>query len=267
MLVAAAAVSIHNQEMRSNARDAGGTPRARIGWTREGIRRCCVQACLVGVLALPLTSCSRPEAESSRDVAATDRTPAAESAAAPRLVFLGDSLTAGLGVAPEEAYPAVIERRLRERGLGYHVINAGVSGDTSAGGLRRVEWSLEGDVRLLVVALGANDGLRGLSPPELERNLTAIIDVARRRHVPVLLAGMEAPPNFGAAYTQQFRSAYSTVARTTGVRFLPFLLDGVAGQPGLNQADGIHPNPEGHRRIADLVWHEIEPMLAADETR
>jgi acyl-CoA thioesterase-1 len=178
-------------------------------------------------------------------------------------VFLGDSLTAGLGVSPAEAYPALLEHRMQDAGLDYEVVNAGVSGDTSAGALRRVDWSLEGDVRVLVVAIGANDGLRGLPPSALAQNLEAIIDAAARKHVAVLLAGMEAPPNFGEAYTRDFRSVYRDVARRRHVRFLPFLLDGVAGLPAFNQADGIHPNAEGHRLVADLVWRELEPMLTA----
>jgi len=181
----------------------------------------------------------------------------------PRVVFLGDSLTAGLGVDPTEAYPALLARRMHDAGLDYEVVNAGVSGDTSAGALRRVDWSLDGDVRVLVVAIGANDGLRGLPPTALKQNLEGIIDAAVRKHVAVLLAGMEAPPNFGEAYTRDFRAVYREVARSRHVRFLPFLLDGVAGLPALNQGDGIHPNVEGHRLVADLVWRELQPMLTA----
>jgi acyl-CoA thioesterase-1 len=181
-------------------------------------------------------------------------------------VFLGDSLTAGLGVAPSEAYPALIERKLRDEGLPFDVVNAGVSGDTSAGGLRRLEWSLQGDVRVLVVALGGNDGLRGLPASELRQNLSQIIDRAEARHIPVLLAGMEAPPNFGDAYTRDFRAVYRDLARDRQVRFIPFFLQGVAGQATMNQADGIHPTPEGHRVIADLVWRELRPMLTNAST-
>ena len=187
----------------------------------------------------------------------------APRASRPRVVFLGDSLTAGLGVSPAEAYPALLQRRMHDAGLDYEVVNAGVSGDTSAGALRRVDWSLGDDARVLVVAIGANDGLRGLPARALEQNLEAIVDAAARKHVAVLIAGMEAPPNFGEAYTRDFRTVYREVARSRHVRFLPFLLDGVAGLPALNQADGIHPNAEGHRLVADLVWRELEPMLTA----
>ena len=209
--------------------------------------------------------------ENPQDSPSTGRTPTATVSPAatpgrPRIVFLGDSLTAGLGVAPSEAYPALIERKLRDAGLAFDVVNAGVSGDTSAGGLRRLDWSLEGDVRVLVVALGGNDGLRGLPASELRQNLSAILDRAEARHIAVLLAGMEAPPNFGDAYTRGFRAVYRDLARSHHVRFIPFLLDGVAGQSALNQADGIHPTPEGHRAIADLVWRELRPLLAPAST-
>jgi acyl-CoA thioesterase-1 len=180
----------------------------------------------------------------------------------PRIVFLGDSLTAGLGLAADQSFPALIGQRLAREGYHYEVVNAGVSGDTSAGGLRRLEWSLEGDVKVLVVALGANDGLRGLSPAELKKNLSAVLDRAAASGVTVILAGMEAPPNFGADYTIRFRRVYAELARAYRVRFLPFLLEGVAGNASLNQADGIHPNVRGAQMVADLVWAELKPALA-----
>ena len=178
------------------------------------------------------------------------------------MVFLGDSLTAGLGLAPEQSYPALLQRKLDANGYRYEVVNAGVSGDTSAGGLRRLDWSLEGDVKILVVALGGNDGLRGLPPQDMKANLTAIVDRATERGITVILAGMEAPPNYGADYTRQFRDVYLDLAKTSGVRFVPFLLQGVAGVSGLNQADGIHPNARGAQLVADLVWSALEPVLA-----
>ena len=193
-------------------------------------------------------------------------TPGREAAAGPHIVFLGDSLTAGYGLPADQAYPALIERHLRETGYPHRVVNAGVSGDTSAGGLRRLEWSLRGDVEVLVIALGGNDGLRGLQPSELQRNLQAMIDEARARGIDILLTGMEAPPNFGPRYTEEFREVYRTLAEQPGVHLVPFLLEGVAGDPALNQADGIHPNPEGQRRVAALVWQGLEPLLDADPT-
>jgi acyl-CoA thioesterase-1 len=186
----------------------------------------------------------------------------APAAAAPRLVFLGDSLTAGYGLSKDASVPALIQQRLRDRGLRVEVVNAGVSGDTSAGGLSRLDWSLEGDVRVLVIELGGNDGLRGLPVANLKRNLAEIITRAQARGIEVVLTGMEAPPNFGAAYTSEFREVYRQLAREHKVTFVPFYLEGVAGNPGLNLADGIHPNEEGSHVIAQAMWETIEPLVA-----
>lgn len=183
-------------------------------------------------------------------------------AAKPRVVVLGDSIAAGLGLATDQSFPAIVQDRIDKAGLDYEVVNAGVSGDTSAGGLRRLDWALEGDVRVLVIELGANDGLRGLSVAEMTRNLTTIVERAKARNIRVILCGMEAPPNFGPDYTSAFRAAYAALAQAHDVRFVPFVLDGVAGDPALNQADGIHPNAEGARRIADLVWTQLLPLLS-----
>jgi acyl-CoA thioesterase-1 len=183
------------------------------------------------------------------------------AAARPRIVFLGDSLTAGLGLEPDQSVPALTQKRLDEEGYEYQVVNAGVSGDTSAGGLSRLDWSLEGDARVLVIELGANDGLRGLPVAAMKRNLAAIITRAEERGVTVLLTGMEAPPNYGAGYTAEFRQAFRDLAREHDVAFLPFFLEGVAGIPGLNQRDGIHPNPEGARLIERKIWGSLEPLL------
>lgn len=191
--------------------------------------------------------------------ARADAGPASESK--PRVVFLGDSLTAGLGLPADQSYPAIIGRKLKAQGHDVEIVNAGVSGDTSAGGLRRLEWSLQGDVRVLVVALGANDGLRGLPAGEMKKNLKAILDQAASRNIPVVLAGMEAPPNFGADYTRDFRQVYADLAKEYDVRFVPFMLLGVAGNPSLNQSDGIHPNARGAEMVADLIWAELEPLM------
>ena len=188
--------------------------------------------------------------------------PAADpQAGRPRIVFLGDSLTAGLGLEPAQSYPSLIGERLAREGYDYEIVNAGVSGDTSAGGLRRMDWSLDGDVKVLVVALGANDGLRGLPPAELHKNLAAVIERATAKGVTVVLAGMEAPPNFGADYTRQFRAVYTDLAKQYPLRLIPFLLLGVAGDGSLNQSDGIHPNVRGARMVADLVWAALTPAL------
>jgi acyl-CoA thioesterase-1 len=185
----------------------------------------------------------------------------AAAEARPRVVVLGDSLTAGLGLSADEAYPALLQQRLDTAGLTYHVVNAGVSGDTSAGGLSRLDWALDGDVRVLIVALGGNDALRGLPVAELRHNLSAIIEQAQARGIRVILAGMEAPPNFGRSYTVEFHEVYREVAKKYGVAFLPFLLEGVAGIDSLNQRDGIHPTAQGARLVANNVWAVLRPLL------
>ena len=202
-----------------------------------------------------------PAAVSAPGAPAAD--PAAPATARPRLVVLGDSIAAGYGLRREESFPARLQERIDREGLGFEVVNAGVSGDTSAGGLRRLDWALDGDVRVLVVELGGNDGLRGLPPEELRKNLTAIVHAARERHLTVLLCGMEAPPNAGPVYATAFREAFSSVAREERVPFVRFVLDGVAGIEGLNQDDGIHPNARGARLVADTVWPALQPLLVA----
>jgi acyl-CoA thioesterase I len=191
-------------------------------------------------------------------------TPATSSSPSrPRIVVLGDSLTAGLGLPESEAYPALLQKKMDAEGYEFQIVNAGVSGDTTAGGLRRLDWALDGDVKILIVALGANDGLRGLAVDEMQKNLAAIIERARKRGVMVLLAGMEAPPNYGQEYTVKFRQVYRDLARTHSVTLVPFLLDGVAGQARLNQGDGIHPNAEGARLITETIWRSLQPMADA----
>jgi acyl-CoA thioesterase-1 len=180
----------------------------------------------------------------------------------PRIVFLGDSLTAGYGLAKDQSVPSLIAARLAAKGLDYEVVNAGVSGDTSAGGLSRLDWSLEGPVRVLVVELGANDGLRGLPVDAMRDNLDAIIKRALGRGIRVVLTGMEAPPNYGQAYTNEFRAVFRDLAAVHGVTFVPFYLEGVAGNPRLNIADGIHPNPEGARIVEQTIWRALEPLLS-----
>jgi len=199
-----------------------------------------------------------------REPAPPDRAAAAASAR-PRIVVLGDSLTAGLGIAKEDAYPAVLQQRLNQEGWNYEVVNAGVSGDTSAGGLSRLDWALDGDVRVLIVALGGNDGLRGLPPDQLKHNLATIIERAQARGIRVVLAGMEAPPNFGRDYTVEFHKVYPALARQYHVPLVPFLLTGVAGSETLNQRDGIHPTREGARVLADNVWVVLKPIVTQRE--
>ena len=178
-------------------------------------------------------------------------------------VALGDSLTAGLGLEPIAAYPALLQAHLKADGFDYEVVNAGVSGDTSAGGLSRLDWALDGDVRVLIVALGGNDGLRALPPEELERNLATIIEKAQARHIAVILAGMEAPPNFGRDYIVKFHRVYPELANRYHLAFVPFLLEGVAGSETLNQRDGIHPTTEGAKIVANNIWTVLRPIVAA----
>ncbi|MDP1570462.1 MAG: arylesterase [Vicinamibacterales bacterium] len=216
--------------------------------------------------ALLGAACGGTEPEGSAPPpASTEARPAiavpAAPAGTPKVVLLGDSLTAGLGLPTDESYPAVLQRRLARDGYPHVIVNAGVSGDTSAGGLRRMDWSIDADAAILIVALGGNDGLRGLAPAQLKANLAAIIEDGQRRGLTVILAGMEAPPNFGADYTTAFRQVYRDLAREYDVRLIPFLLDRVGGVAELNQPDGIHPNAEGAVILAETVWRALEPVL------
>ncbi|MDQ8187540.1 arylesterase [Pelagicoccus sp. SDUM812002] len=180
-----------------------------------------------------------------------------------RILFLGDSLTAGYGIDPNQAYPALLAEKLEERGLEYAVSPAGLSGETSAGGLRRAKWVMQKPVDILVLALGANDGLRGIKLSDTKRNLQGIIDFAKGEYpnIKIVIAGMLMPPNLGEAYTAEFRAMFPSLAETNDATLIPFLLEGVAGEPELNIADGIHPNPEGHKILAETVWNALEPLL------
>jgi acyl-CoA thioesterase I len=223
-----------------------------------------------GLAVLLLSACNRtPKTPPSQPAGP----PAAPAPAAPvdpndsghpKIVVLGDSLSAGFGLLELQAYPALLQEKLRVDGYEWDVVNAGISGDTTAAGLERIDWALgQGDVRILILELGANDGLRGLAVAEMKKNLAAIIERAQEKRISVLLAGMEAPPNFGPEYTVSFRQVYRDLARQYKVTFLPFLLDKVAGVPSLNQADGIHPNADGSHIVADTVWNVLRPMVDA----
>jgi acyl-CoA thioesterase-1 len=182
----------------------------------------------------------------------------------PRIVlFFGDSLTAGHSLAPEEAYPSLIQRELDRRGRDVRVVNAGVSGDKTADGLARLEWSLAGGVDVFLLALGANDGLHGLPVATMERNLREILRRVRSAHpaARVVLAGMKLPPDRPRRYRERFESVYPALARSERATFIPFLLEGVGGIPALNQEDGLHPTAEGQRRMARTVWRTLEPLL------
>jgi acyl-CoA thioesterase-1 len=195
--------------------------------------------------------------------------PAAAAEPAPQrvegtLVFFGDSLTAGQGLAREQAFPALIDARLRAAGRTWKVVNAGVSGDTTAGGVARLEWVFKQRVDVLFLCLGANDGLRGIPVVETERNLRSILDRARREGTKVVLAGILLPENYGPAYRTAFAQIFPRLAKDYRLPLLPFLLEGVAMDPRLNQPDGIHPTAEGARIIADHVWVVLDPALRSN---
>ena len=186
-----------------------------------------------------------------------------KSAAPPVVLFLGTSLTAGQGLDPELAYPALIQEKIDSAGLPFRVVNAGVSGETSAGALRRLEWLLRQPFDVLVLETGANDMLRGADPDAVQANLQAIVDRVRaeRPHTRIVLAGMLAMRNLGPDYVEEFDSIYPELARTNDLPRVPFLLEEVGGVPAMNLPDGVHPNEAGHRRVAETVWKTLEPVL------
>ena len=222
---------------------------------------------LAALLGLTLTACnSNPTAQKAAPVtAAAAQTPAAPPAATgkKRLLFFGNSLTAGYGVEPEEAFPALVGQKLDSLDLKYEVINAGLSGETTAGGRSRVGWILRRPVDVFVLELGGNDGLRGLPLADTRRNLQGIIDTVRRRSpgAQIVLAGMQIPPNLGQAYARDFKALYQEIAAQNRLVLIPFLLKGVGGDRSLNQPDGIHPTPAGHRIVARTVWATLQPVL------
>jgi acyl-CoA thioesterase-1 len=212
---------------------------------------------MFGVIA-GLSGCGQtPQAKSQ----AAGRT--SSDADRPTVLFLGTSLTAGLGLTPEQAYPALIQRKIDSAGLNYTVVNAGVSGETSAGARNRIDWLLQRPIGVLVVETGANDGLRGLPADSLRANIKAILERARRlRPAPkLMLLGMRIPPNYGRAYSEQFRAVYPELAREYGATLVPFLLEGVGGVAALNQPDGVHPTTQGQKKMAETVWRVLEPVL------
>jgi acyl-CoA thioesterase-1 len=187
----------------------------------------------------------------------------ATSSDKPKIVAFGDSLTAGFGLSEKESYPFLLQQRLNAEGYNYEVVNAGVSGDTSLGGLERIDWSLEQEnVEILILELGANDLLRGLSPSKMKKNLAGIIQRAQAKKVRVLLCGMLAPPSLGAKYQQEFMNAFPDLADEYKLEFMPFILEGIALDKKLNQADGIHPNAEGAKILTENIYKSLKPMLA-----
>ncbi|HVF44282.1 MAG TPA: arylesterase [Pyrinomonadaceae bacterium] len=194
--------------------------------------------------------------------------PATPAETLPKIVAFGDSLTAGYGLSPRESYPALLQKMLDADGFKYEVVNAGVSGDTSAGGVRRIDWSLDaGGVRFVILELGANDFLRGQPVSETKKNLAAIIERSKSRGARVLLAGMYTTTDAGRDYGREIDEIFKSLAREHGVTLIPFFLEGVAGKAELNQQDGIHPNAEGTRLVAATVYRYLKPMLEEGQNK
>jgi len=220
-------------------------------------------SCLVGFAAI-IVACTAQQPSDVSDVKPAPASERATNRSEPKVIlFLGDSLSAGLGVSPDQAFPALIQDKIDALGWNFEVVNAGVSGDTTAGGRRRIEWLLKRKVDVLVLELGANDGLRGVSAQETKHNLQAIIDRAKSQYpnVKIVIAGMQLPPNLGLGYTAEFRSIFPELAHANDAALIPFLLDGVGGDPKLNLLDQIHPSPEGHKIVAENVWMVLRPVL------
>jgi len=227
------------------------------------MKKSCLFACWLMIL---LFSCAEgPGRGSERAVSDTAAPPEKKQVLRKRILFFGDSLTAGYGLEdPGQAFPGRIRQIIDSLGLPWEVVASGLSGETSAGGAGRIEWvAARQPVDILVLELGANDGLRGISPAETRKNLQSIIDQMRKLHpqAGLVMVGMQAPPNMGRNFTDSFRVVFPALAKANQMKLLPFLLDGVAGDPTLNQADGIHPTSEGHRILADNIWRVIGPML------
>ena len=214
---------------------------------------------VVFILLLRCTNNEKP-ATSNQD------NPTKDSAAVVKkktIVFFGNSLTAGYGLSPSQAFPAIVQKKIDSLGLPYQVVNAGVSGETSSGGKTRIDWILKQPVDIFVLELGANDGLRGIPLSATRKNLQDIVDKVKAKNpdTKLLFAGMQIPPNMGQTYTTEFRNIYTELAEKNKMTLIPFLLEGVGGEPELNQEDGIHPTPEGHRIVAANLWRELERLL------
>ena len=221
---------------------------------------------LLFIAFLILTGCKRSEPTGAKPQTVnkeqTVQTPVQTKKS---ILFFGNSLTAGYGVEPEQAFPSLIQEKLDSLGLPYKVINAGLSGETSASGVNRIEWVLREPIEVMILELGGNDGLRGVDPNETKSNLQKIVDLAQKKYpdIQIIIAGMEAPPNMGSKYITAFRSVFKELAENNNLLLVPFLLEGVGGEPELNLPDGIHPNPEGHMIVAANVWEVLSETLAA----
>jgi acyl-CoA thioesterase-1 len=213
---------------------------------------------LLGIISFLSACSSNPE-----KTQAEKGEQAAESTAKKTILFFGNSLTAGYGIDPEESFAGRIQSRLDSLKKEYRVINGGLSGETTAGGLSRLDWFLEEEPYLFVLELGGNDGLRGIALTETKKNLLAIVDKVRAKYpnTKIILAGMQIPPNMGKEYTEEFKAIYPAVAKEKNIELIPFLLEGVAGNPDLNLPDGIHPTPEGHRIVMETLWPFISKAL------
>lgn len=220
---------------------------------------------LVLVAILTLTAC---RAEAPKEASPIPPSaPPKPAKSLPKIVAFGDSLTAGYGLPQTSSYPAVLQNRLDADGFAYEVVNAGVSGDTSAGGVRRIDWVLDGDVKIVILELGANDILRGQSVAAMRQNLALIIKRVKERGATLLLAGMEAPTSSGAEYRKAVHEGFQSLAREYNVPIIPFFLDEVAGIESLNQQDGIHPNEEGTKIVAETVYRSLQPLLEKPNAR
>ena len=215
--------------------------------------------CFIIFLAAWATSCSTPSEK--KEVKEGEQT--AESPTKKTILFFGNSLTAGYGIDPEESFAGRIQTRLDSLEKDYRVINGGLSGETTAGGLSRLDWFLEEEPHLFVLELGGNDGLRGIALTETKKNLLAIVDKVRAKYpnTKIILAGMQIPPNMGQEYTEEFKGIFPAVAKEKNIELIPFLLESVAGNPELNLPDGIHPTAEGHRLVMETLWPYISKAL------
>lgn len=216
---------------------------------------------LILLVALTLTACHSVPSDSSGESRNKLAAPERPAKSLPKIVAFGDSLTAGHGLPQDASYPALLQKKLNADGLAYEVVNAGVSGDTSAGGVRRIDWALDGSVKVVILELGANDILRGHPVDAMKANLADIIQKSKSHGATVLLAGMEAPTNSGIEYRKAVHEVFSSLSREHNVPLIPFFLDGVAGIESLNQRDGIHPNEEGTKIVVDTVYRSLRPVL------
>jgi acyl-CoA thioesterase-1 len=222
-----------------------------------------IRSIITGCLLILLLGCSNDKQTTSNNQGPSADKESTTVTKKKTIVFFGNSLTAGYGLSPDEAFPALIQKKIDSLNLPYLVVNAGVSGETSSGGKTRIDWILQQPMDIFVLELGANDGLRGIPLSTTKSNLQEIIDKVKAKNpaIKLVFAGMQLPPSMGQAYTTEFRNIYTELAKKNSMALIPFLLDGVGGEPELNQADGIHPTAEGHRIVAENVWKELEKLL------